>query len=331
MKTFLLRCRWVAAVTTTLLLTWTLSAAGQTTLNVATAAPSADQSRVKARYSGSIVSHVDSYGSGTGSRQRLSSLGQMTSGFDYGDPAKTDWKASINWRFLMREGESDVYQIEWNYKPKVGAPTHKVEELSFDGVMPAKLVVNEQWVISIEPEEPPAEGCQRERIGSALGQDVFGDQLKGNPPTYDEVVQLFMAPAMEEFEQKHFSEVEMTDDEVRAAVKWQTTELKKRGGEQWENWQVRGQKRQAERPKQIAEAEAALASPETPEKEKKELCIAIRLMKLEETSPNAGEVWYFMKGRKFEQYLYENYGGGRISHQQFGPEALDARRKLLLE
>ncbi len=171
----------------------------------------------------------------------------------------------------------------------------------------------------------------RERIGSALGQDVYRDQLKGNPPTYDEVVQLFMAPAMEEFREKHSAEYEMADEEIRQAVEWQTTELKKRGGEQWENWQVRGQKRQAERPKQIAEAETALANPATPENETKELRIAIRVMQLEETSPNAGEVFYFMKERKFEKYLYDHYGGGRIIHQQFGPEALDARRKLLLE
>jgi len=32
-----------------------------------------------------------------------------------------------------------------------------------------------------------------------------------------------------------------------------------------------------------------------------------------------------------KQDLFDNYGGGLIIHQQFGPEALDARRKLLLE
>jgi len=110
-----------------------------------------------ARYSGSIVSHVDSYGSGTGGRQHLANLGQMGAGFDYGDSSRTDWKASIKWNFLRSEGNSDVYQVEWEFKPQGGSPTRKVEELSFDGAIPAKLVVNEQWVISIEPEQPPAE------------------------------------------------------------------------------------------------------------------------------------------------------------------------------
>lgn len=171
----------------------------------------------------------------------------------------------------------------------------------------------------------------RERIGSVLGKDVYRDQLRGNPPTYSEVVQLLMLPAMDEFREKHSANCEMTDEEIRRAVEWQTEELRKRGGEQWENWQVRDKTRQAERPKQVAQAEAALANPATPEKEKQELRTALRLMKLEDTNPNAREVWFLMNGRKFEQYLYDNYGGGRIIHQQLGPEALDARRELLLE
>jgi hypothetical protein len=110
-----------------------------------------------AQFSGSIVSHVDSYGSGTGGSQELANLGQMAAGFDYGDSSKTDWKGSIQWSFLRSEGNSDVYQIKWEFKPQGGSPTRKVEELSFDGVIPAKLVVNEQWVISIEPDQPPTE------------------------------------------------------------------------------------------------------------------------------------------------------------------------------
>ena len=52
-----------------------------------------------ARYSGSIVSHVDSYGSGTGGSQHLANLGQMAAGFDYGDSSKTDWKAKHQMEF----------------------------------------------------------------------------------------------------------------------------------------------------------------------------------------------------------------------------------------
>jgi hypothetical protein len=58
---------------------------------------------------------------------------------------------------------------------------------------------------------------------------------------------------------------------------------------------------------------------------------ALRVTALEATHPHAGEVWFILHRRKFEKYLHCNYGGGRIIYQQFGPEALDARRKLLLK
>ncbi len=38
-----------------------------------------------------------------------------------------------------------------------------------------------------------------------------------------------------------------------------------------------------------------------------------------------------MHRRKFEKYLHGIYGGGRTIYQQFGPEAPDARQKLLLK
>jgi len=60
------------------------------------------------RFQGRIVSHVDTYGSGTGSESRLHREGSMTSGFDYGDPAKSDWTSDIKWCFLRREGGTDV-------------------------------------------------------------------------------------------------------------------------------------------------------------------------------------------------------------------------------
>lgn len=106
------------------------------------------------RFSGTIVSHVDSYGSGTGTSSQLSPTGQMRTGFDYKDTSKTDWTADIKWSFLRREVSADVYRVEWDFKATGGSSSSNVAELSFDGVTPAKLTVNEHLVISIEPEKP---------------------------------------------------------------------------------------------------------------------------------------------------------------------------------
>lgn len=279
------------------------------------------ESRVKAGHNGAIVSHIDSYGSGTGGRTTLSSSGHMNTGFNYGDSEKTDWKGSIKWRLLRKEGISDIYEIEWNFKPSKGISTSKVEELAFDGVQPAKLVVNQQWVISIE----------RDRIGVALGKDIYRDELKDTPPTYHQVVQLFMAPAMEEYEREKWETFEMTDDEILAGLKWMEAEAKKQGGARWEQWQAQSKQQKSEVAKRLTEIKSRLENPATPDNERPLLKTAMRVAALESTHPHASEVWLSMHRRKFELYLFNNYGGGRIIHQQFGPEALDARRKLLLE
>lgn len=175
------------------------------------------------------------------------------------------------------------------------------------------------------------EQTNRERIGSALGKDVYLDELKDSPPTYHQVVQLFMAPAMEEFEREIWSRVEMTDDEIRAGVEWMEAEAKKQGGVRWEHWQAQSKQQKLDVEKRLAEIKSQLDNPATSENERLMLKTALRVAALESTHPHAGEVWFTMHRRKFEMYLYRNYGGGRIIHQQFGPEALDARRKLLLE
>jgi hypothetical protein len=105
------------------------------------------------RFSGTIVSHVDSYGSGTGNSSQLSSTGQMRTGFDYSNDSKKDWTADIKWSFRRREGDADVYRIEWEIIDQNDSSVLNSAELSIDGVSPAKLPVTDQLIISIEPEE----------------------------------------------------------------------------------------------------------------------------------------------------------------------------------
>lgn len=212
------------------------------------------------------------------------------------------------WIYAQRERFADTYPKGERLKDLLGTPPHLWGDAT-----------------------ARAEQNKRERVGSALGRDIYRDQLKSNPQTYIEVVELFMSPALDEFRQKHGAKYEMTDDEIKAAVDWQTAEMKKRGGEQWDRWQKRGRERQAKLPAVIGRIEAEIMNPRTLPAEERRLRISLRLAKLEQTVPHASEVYLILGNRKFEQYLFDNYGGGRIIHQQLGPEALDARRKLLLE
>src|SRR5512139_1714582 len=103
------------------------------------------------RFQGRIVSHVDTYGSGTGNESSLRRKGSMTSGFDYGNSSRPDWNSEINWSFLRQDGESDVYRVEWIFSPKSGTSGTKVTEVNFDGTKSLMVFSNEWQVISIEP------------------------------------------------------------------------------------------------------------------------------------------------------------------------------------
>ncbi len=212
------------------------------------------------------------------------------------------------WKYAQREHFADTYPTGEQLRQVLATPPHLLA-VAF----------------------APAEQKQRERIGSALGKDIYRDELKDNPPTYHQIVQLFMAPALEEFEREKCEAFEMTDEEIRAGVEWMEAEAKKQGGARWEQWQAQSKQQKSDVDKRLVEIKSQLDNPATPENERPLLKTALRVAALESTHPHAGEVWLIMHRRKFEMYLYRNYGGGRIIHQQLGPEALDARRKLLIE
>ena len=103
------------------------------------------------RFPGRIVSHVDAYGSGTGSESNLDREGSMTCGFEYGDSSKPAWTSDIKWCFLRRNGGSDVYRLDWTFRPKSGKGVSDTKEVSFGGKESVRVFGNQWQVVSIEP------------------------------------------------------------------------------------------------------------------------------------------------------------------------------------
>ncbi len=103
------------------------------------------------RFWGRVVSHVDVYGSGTGGEAKLDEEGSMRSGFEYGDTPKADWTSEITWRFVGRDGDSDVYRLDWTFRPENGTSVSDTKEVSFDGAESVKVFGNQWQVVSIEP------------------------------------------------------------------------------------------------------------------------------------------------------------------------------------
>jgi hypothetical protein len=109
------------------------------------------RSDIGPRFAGTVVSHVDQYGSGTGGESALRREGSLTSGFDYGDPSNLDWTSDIKWSFLRRDGGSDVYRMEWTFRPANGTARTESKEVAFDGMKAVRVFGNQWQVISIEP------------------------------------------------------------------------------------------------------------------------------------------------------------------------------------
>ena len=110
-----------------------------------------DKSGAGPRFPGRIVSHVGTYGSGTGGESNLDREGSMTSGFHYADSSQPDWTSDIKWCFLGRDRSSDVYRVEWTFRPEKGVGRTEVTEVAFDGTKSVRVFDNPWQVISVEP------------------------------------------------------------------------------------------------------------------------------------------------------------------------------------
>jgi hypothetical protein len=138
------------------------------------------KSDVGPRFVGTVVSHVDTYGSGTRTQSVLRREGSMRSGFNYGDSSKVDWTSDITWRFLRRDGTNDVYRVEWTFRPKGGSSDTKAKEVSFDGREAVRVFDNRWQVISIEPgpiptnSQPPGGARMRDKSRTMCWSECAG-------------------------------------------------------------------------------------------------------------------------------------------------------------
>lgn len=76
--------------------------------------------------------------------------------------------------------------------------------------------------------------------------------------------------------------------------------------------------------RELVAVEAALAEENLPEDQQAELAQARDKIATQLEPPKPQHVWLYVMNWKFQQHLYDTYGGGRVLLQNFGPEAVDA-------
>ncbi len=139
------------------------------------------------------------------------------------------------WKYAQRERFADAYPKGESLQRLLSTPPYSRSD------KPGKQHLNTSSTVS--PSSPSGVGTTtdpnpRERIGSALGNDVYRDQITSNPPKYSEVVQLFMKPALDEFREQHLAKIDMTDEEIKSASEWQTEQMKEQGKEIWNRGRI---------------------------------------------------------------------------------------------
>lgn len=180
------------------------------------------------------------------------------------------------------------------------------------------LVVGVACLLSVWP--ATASEPSGEAIGHALGETVYREQVRAEDASgrHGALHRLFGAPVMQRYRDEHPSELAPTDAELDEARAFFAKQHEKRIGNL--------------RPRLLLEleiveerlADESLSEAERGRYESQRSAVKGRL-----DPPDDATARFVVRHWKWQNYLYEQYGGGRVLLQQLGPEAFDAMRVWL--
>ncbi|MCA9062599.1 MAG: hypothetical protein KDA96_06055 [Planctomycetaceae bacterium] len=160
----------------------------------------------------------------------------------------------------------------------------------------------------------------REQIGEVFGKPVYRDQIANPDPAAlrDQVLQLFLVPLMERYQEEHAAELTPTEAELATAEKFFN-----------EQHEERIRKEKPAMTKRLAELNDLLAAGKLPEEESLQRTRERSILIIRLTPPGRDVATMLLRNWKLQKSLYDRYGGGRILFQQGGLEAFDASLKWL--
>ena len=166
-----------------------------------------------------------------------------------------------------------------------------------------------------------AEKGRQELIGEVLGQPVSRDAIRTGEDVRlaDELGRLFLVPVLAEFRKEHEQEVTPTASEIDFATAYFDEQHRER---------IRD-----EAPKlreQLRKVQQQLAEPGLTDKRRDELKTEEVVLQTQLKPPGRTFAVFVLKNWKFQRFLYDNFGGGRLLWQQAGTEAFDAMHQWLL-
>jgi hypothetical protein len=171
-------------------------------------------------------------------------------------------------------------------------------------------------IVLAQPETPP----EREQIGKVLGKPVYRNQIRTDKqhPLRSELHRLFSSEVASKYRKEHADEIVPTEAEIAAATKVFD-----------EGHRERMRKEEPELRKKQKAIEDQLGDQTLSAEQRKKLEIDKLVVEGQLKPPGRQFALFILNNWKFQKYLYDKYGGGRILWQQAGQEAFDANRKWL--
>ena len=166
---------------------------------------------------------------------------------------------------------------------------------------------------------------KREKIGEALGEPVYRDQIDERGDLYAQFYNLFIMPFQKKYLEAHKDELEVKDWEieyvVRYFVKKYNEDLKKKDSEL--------NQRLANIKKRVKEVEKKLTNKDLPAGDRETLEMEKNFLETMLKPPGKDFAKHLLSSWKYYRLLYDNFGGGRIIWEQEGLVAYDAMLKWL--
>lgn len=170
-----------------------------------------------------------------------------------------------------------------------------------------------------------ASGNEREKIGEALGQPIYRDQLDESRDLYGQLHKLFRMPFQKKWIEVHKQELDVNDWEIEYAVKY----FEKQYNEDLKNKDSELNQRFAMVKKEVEEIESKLSNKDLSAAERENLQMKKNFWESMLTPPGKDFTKRLLSGRKYYRFLYDHYGGGRVIWEQQGLVAFDAMLRWL--
>lgn len=170
-----------------------------------------------------------------------------------------------------------------------------------------------------------ASGNEREKIGEALGQSIYRDQLDESRDLYGQLHKLFRMPFQKKWIEVNKKELEVNDWDIEYAVKY----FEKQYNEELKDKDSEVNQRIALVKKEVAEIETQLSNKDLPSAERENLQMKKNFWQGMLTPPGKDFAKRLLSGWKYDRFLYDHYGGGRVIWEQQGLVAFDAMLRWL--